>query len=51
MLSYFPDVLLFLQNVNFCSRKIPCFFMCDCALCYMIPVWDPIQYKDDTLPV
>ena len=26
MLSYFPDVLLFFQNVKFCSRKIPLFF-------------------------
>ena len=25
MLSYFPDVLLFFQNVKFCSRKIPLF--------------------------
>ena len=27
MLSYFPDVLLFFQNVKFCSGKIPLFFV------------------------
>ena len=49
-LSYFPDVLLlFFQNVKFCSRKIPLFLYVQ--LCCMILVWAPIQYEDDTLPV
>ena len=35
MLSYFPDVLLFFQNVKFCSRKIPLFlYMRLCPVLY-----------------
>ena len=50
-LSYFPDVLLFFKMWSFAVVRFLCFLMCDCALCCMITVWDPIQYKDDTLPV
>ena len=33
-LSYFPDVLLFFQNVKFCSRKIPLFL--NVRLCHVL---------------
>ena len=33
-LSYFLDVLLFFQNVKFCSRKIPLFH--DVRLCHVL---------------
>ena len=42
-LSYFPDVLpyYFFQNVKFAVVRFLCFFMCDCAMCCMIPGLGP----------
>ena len=42
-LSYFPDVLqyYFFQMWSFAVVRFLCFFMCDCAMCCMIPGLGP----------